>query len=318
MRIIFAGTPSFAAKSLIALLEARHHIVLVLTQPDRPAGRGMKLQVSDVKKAADAYGIPLLQPASLKSASIQSQLTSVDADVMVVAAYGLILPQGVLRTTRYGCLNIHASLLPRWRGAAPIQRALLAGDQQTGITIMQMDEGLDTGAILLQHSFAIDSHDTAQTLHDKLADLGARSIVEALESLQHGNLTAMPQDETLACYASKIQKKESEVNWQLDAMQIDRSIRAFNPYPGAYTYFEGDLLKIWQARVVKNVSGKAGEVIAVGSEGIVVGCGKDALILELVQQAGGKKMPITEFLTGHRLQPGHVFSTVKSMNLTNG
>lgn len=309
MRIIFAGTPSFAAKALISLLDVSHQVVLVLTQPDRPAGRGMKIQVSDVKKVAQAYDIPLLQPLTLKSEAIHAQVRVFDADVMIVAAYGLILPVEVLKIPRCGCLNIHASLLPRWRGAAPIQRALLAGDQETGITIMQMDEGLDTGSILLRHNLFIEPGDTAQILHDRLADLGAKSIIEALELLRLGKLTAIPQDETQACYAPKIQKKEAEINWRLDADQIDRSIRAFNPYPGAYTYLQGDLLKIWQARVIENYSGKAGEIIAIGNDGIVVSCGRGALILEIVQKSGGKKMFAAEFLAGYPfLRPGQLFS----------
>lgn len=310
MRIIFAGTPVFAAKALLSLLSAEYQIVLVLTQPDRPAGRGMKTQVSDVKKVAQAHDIPLLQPLTLKAETVHTQLKIFDADVMVVAAYGLILPKEVLNIPRYGCLNIHASLLPRWRGAAPIQRAILAGDQETGITIMQMDEGLDTGDMLLQRDIPIDAVDTAQTLHDKLADLGAQSIVEALGLMQLNKLSATPQDETLASYAAKIQKKEAEIDWRMDADQIDRSIRAFNPYPGAYTYFQGGLLKIWQAKAVKNNSGKAGEIVITGSEGVVVACGRGALILEVVQKPGGKKMPIAEFLAGHSLQPGQFFSTV--------
>ncbi|SDX88052.1 methionyl-tRNA formyltransferase [Nitrosomonas sp. Nm33] len=315
MRIIFAGTPAFAARALISLLSAEYQIVLVLTQPDRPAGRGMKTQISDVKKVAQAYDIPLLQPLTLKSKAIHTQLKAFDADVMIVAAYGLILPEEVLKIPRYGCLNIHASLLPRWRGAAPIQRAILAGDQETGITIMQMDEGLDTGDMLLQRHIPIDSEDTAQTLHDKLADLGAQSIVEALGLMQLDKLTVIPQDEIQACYASKIQKKEAEIDWRVDADQIDRSIRAFNPYPGAYTYLQGNLLKIWQAKAVKNNSGKAGEIITTGSEGVVVACGKGALILEVVQKPGGKKMPIAEFLAGHCLQSGQFFSTAMNCQL---
>lgn len=307
MRIIFAGTPSFADNALIAMLNSQHQIVLALTQPDRPRGRGMKIQLSDVKKVAQAHGLPLLQPLTLKSEAIQAQLRAFDADIMIVAAYGLILPVEVLKIPRYGCLNIHASLLPRWRGAAPIQRALLAGDQETGITIMQMDEGLDTGSILLQRHLSIEAGDTAQTLHDKLADLGAQSIVEALKLLQAGKLTATPQDEAQACYAPKIQKKEAEIDWQLDANQIDRSIRAFNPYPGAFTYFHGDLLKIWQVRTT-NAAGKAGEILGSGNEGVVVGCGRGALILEVVQKSAGKKMPIAEFLAGHALQRGQFFS----------
>lgn len=307
MRIIYAGTPLFAARALISLLNAGHQIVSVLTQPDRPAGRGMKTQLSEVKKVAQAHGVPVMQPLTLKSEAVQAQLKEFDADVMIVAAYGLILPKEVLKIPSFGCLNIHASLLPRWRGAAPIQRAILADDQETGITIMQMDEGLDTGSILLQRKLCIESGDTAQTLQDKLAELGALSIIETLELLQLSRLRAIPQDETHACYAPKIQKKEAEIDWRLGADQLDRIIRAFNPFPGAYTYLEGNLLKIWQAKIAKNNSGKAGEIVAIENKGVVVACGRGALILEVVQKAGGKKMPITEFLAGHSLQLGQCF-----------
>lgn len=316
MRIIFAGTPSFAARALIALLSSEHQILLALTQPDRPAGRGMKIQVSDVKKVAEAHAIPLLQPLTLKSVAIHTQLRKFDADIMIVAAYGLILPLEVLKIPRYGCLNIHASLLPRWRGAAPIQRAILAGDQETGITIMQMDQGLDTGLMLLQHTLPIGPRDTSQTLHDKLADLGAKSIVEALDLLRLEKLSATPQDETQACYASKIQKIEAEIDWRLDANQIDRCVRAFNPFPGAYTYFQGELLKIWQARAI-TASGQAGKIITIGSEGVTVGCGRGALILEIVQKSGGKKMPVAEFLAGQSLEVGQYFSAARIAGSVN-
>ncbi|MEK7708939.1 MAG: methionyl-tRNA formyltransferase [Pseudomonadota bacterium] len=312
MRIIFAGTPVFAATALDALLNADHEIVLVLTQPDRPAGRGMKTAASAVKLFAQQQDLAVLQPLTLKSAEIQTQLLALAADVMIVAAYGLILPETVLKIPRLGCLNIHASLLPRWRGAAPIQRAILAGDHETGITIMQMDAGLDTGAILLKRSIAITPDDTTQSLHDKLGLLGAQSVVEALVLLQQGKLVSTVQDETLACYAAKIKKTEAEIDWQQSAEQIDRVVRTFNPNPGAYTYFRDIILKIWQAKVVAGrAAGKPGEIISVDREGITVACGSNMLQVEIVQKPGGKKLSSTDFLTGNNLQPGENFSVVK-------
>ena len=307
MKIIFAGTPTFAATALKALVAAGHEIVLVLTQPDRPAGRGMKTVASAVKLLAMDHGIALLQPATLKSQALHEKLMAYGADVMVVAAYGLILPLAVLKIPRYGCLNIHASLLPRWRGAAPIQRAILAGDQETGITIMHMDTGLDTGAMLFKARLAIEPSDTTQTLHDKLSKLGAHSIVTALTLLQQGKLVASVQDETLACYAPKIHKAEAAIDWQQDAGQINRLIHAFNPSPGAYTQIRGNVLKIWQAKVAMGESGKSGEIIATRRDGILVACGSGAIILETLQKPGGRKLSAAEFLAGYPLQPGDFF-----------
>jgi methionyl-tRNA formyltransferase len=280
---------------------------MVLTQPDRPAGRGMQVTSSSVKRLAQQYELPLLQPHSLKQSEIDAQLTSINADVMVVAAYGLILPASILSIPRSGCLNIHASLLPRWRGAAPIQRSILAGDCETGITIMQMDQGLDTGPMLLQRSIPIASDDTSQTLHDKLALMGGVCIAEALVLLQQGRLPATAQDETLASYASKLAKSESKIDWRLDAEQINRAVRAFNPHPGAHSLIHASPLKIWQAEVEVSSPGNPGEVISTEREGITVVCGKNSLVLKVVQKSGGKKMNAGEFLTGSRLRPGDHF-----------
>ncbi len=307
MKIIFAGTPAFSARALEALLEAGHEVALVLTQPDRPAGRGMQVTASAVKTLAQQYVLALLQPHSLKQSGLDTQLAAIGADVMVVAAYGLILPTAILSIPRLGCLNIHASLLPRWRGAAPIQRAILAGDRETGITIMQMDQGLDTGAMLLQRSIPIAPDDTAQTLHDKLALIGARCIVEALPLLQQGRLAATAQDETTASYAPKLEKTEAEIDWRLDAEQINRAVRAFNPHPGAHSRMHGTPLKIWQAEVAASAAGNPGEVVAAGREGITVVCGNGTLLLKMVQKPGGKKMNAGEFLAGYPLQPGDRF-----------
>ncbi len=307
MKIIFAGTPAFAARALEALLEAGHEIALVLTQPDRPAGRGMQATASAVKVLTQQRKLALLQPHSLKQSGLDVQLAAISADVMIVAAYGLILPTAILSIPRLGCLNIHASLLPRWRGAAPIQRAILAGDRETGITIMQMDRGLDTGAMLLQRSIPIAPDDTAQTLHDKLASVGAHCIIEALPLLQQGKLTATAQDETAASYAPKLEKIEAEIDWRLDAEQINRAVRAFNPHPGAHSRVRGIPLKIWQAEIAASAAGTPGEVIATGREGITVVCGNGTLLLKMVQKPGGKKMNAGEFLAGHPLQSGDHF-----------
>jgi len=313
MKIIFAGTPIFAAIALEALIQADHEILLVLTQPDRPAGRGMKTVASAVKLMARQHDLALLQPLTLKSPELQVQLRALNADLMVVAAYGLILPEAVLSIPCLGCLNIHASLLPRWRGAAPIQRAILAGDEETGITIMQMDAGLDTGAILLKRNTAIAYDDTTQSLHDKLGLLGAQSIVETLMLLRQEKLDPVMQDETLACYAAKIKKTEAEIDWQQTAQQVDRIVRAFNPNPGAYTYFRDRILKIWRARVVAGKTGKPGEIIVVDRTGIVVACGSGLLQIEMMQKPGGKKLSVADFLVGNDIQPGECFTALNHL-----
>lgn len=307
MRIIFAGTPVFAATALDALIKENHDIVLVLTQPDRPAGRGMKMTGSAVKLLAQTHNLRLLQPQSLKDQAIHTQLHEMDADLMIVAAYGLILPEAVLKIPRLGCLNIHASLLPRWRGAAPIQRAILAGDQETGITIMQMDAGLDTGAMLLKESIVISCDDTTQTLHDKLSQLGAQTIIQALTLLQQNRLTPVSQDEARACYADKINKNEALINWSKPAEQIDRAIRAYNPTPGAYTFFQGQTIKVWQTSVIAHDSDQPGKVTAIEHNGIIVACGTGLIRLEIIQKSGGKRLSVTKFLTGFEIHPGDYF-----------
>ena len=301
MRIIFAGTPPFAAAALDALAEAGHDIALVLTQPDRPAGRGMKLTPSAVKQAALARGLAVYQPTSLKTPEAQAAITAIGADVMVVAAYGLILPQAVLDLPRFGCLNIHASLLPRWRGAAPIQRAILAGDTETGITIMQMDAGLDTGAMLAKAVVPILESDTAASLHDALAAVGARAIVEALAN--YSALAPEAQDDAQATYAAKLSKDEARLDWSQPADAIARAVRAYNPVPGAWTLLEGAPLKIWSARAVSD-SGSPGEVLRADAEQLVVACGSGALALREIQPAGSKRMTSAAFLAGRSLPQG--------------
>ena len=307
MKIIFAGTPQFAASALAAL-HKEHQVIAVLTQPDRPAGRGLKLSFSAVKQLALQYGLPVLQPSTLKAADVQYDIAKLDADVMVVAAYGLILPRGVLQIPRYGCLNIHASLLPRWRGAAPIQRAIQAGDSQTGITIMQMDEGLDTGDILLQHNCPINGTDNAQSLQDRLAELGATSILEALRLLQEHRLMPVRQDEYAACYAPKLLKSEARIDWNQDARQIERMVRAFNPFPVCYADMHGTTIKIWQATVSAGEHAEAGKVISADRFGITVACGQAALRLEVLQRPGGKPQSAAQFMQAMPVKVGDSFS----------
>ena len=307
MKLIFAGTPEFAAQALQSLLNAGHEIALVLTQPDRPAGRGMSLTMSPVKLLALANGLNVLQPTSLKQAEIQALLADLKADAMIVAAYGLILPREVLSIPRLGCLNIHASLLPRWRGAAPIQRAILAGDSETGITIMQMDAGLDTGPMLLHFPVPIEAGETAQTLHDKLAKLGAESIILALQHLQHGALPGMLQDDGLATYAAKLNKAEARLDWCLAARVLERAVRAYNPFPVAQGVINGEIWRIWQAAARDEESGQPGEVLRADRAGVLVGCGQGALLLQEIQKAGGKRLSTAQFLQGNPVTAGDHF-----------
>jgi methionyl-tRNA formyltransferase len=306
MRLIFAGTPEFAAQALDALIRAGHDVALVLTQPDRPAGRGMSIAMSPVKQRALAHGLSVLQPTSLKPPEIQAQLAAAGAEVMIVAAYGLILPRAVLDIPPRGCLNIHASLLPRWRGAAPIQRAILAGDAETGITIMQMDEGLDTGPMLLKFPLPIMTDDTAHVLHDKLAALGADAIVAALALLQSGVLNGLPQDDSLATYAAKLTKSEGRLDWSRPARELERAVRAYNPFPVAQVAFKGVIWRIWQAEL-SSESGPPGQVLRAGKDGVLVACGEGALLLLEVQKAGGKRLPLAQFLPGNPVKTGECF-----------
>jgi methionyl-tRNA formyltransferase len=303
MRAIFAGTPEFAAYALRAIIAAGHVVPLVLTQPDRPAGRGMALQPSPVKRLAEASGIEVFQPPTLKDAAAQERIAAVGADVMVVAAYGLIVPQVVLDMPRFGCINIHASLLPRWRGAAPIQRALLAGDHETGVSIMQLEAGLDTGPVLLRAVCPIGAADTSATLHDRLAERGAQLIVEALSKLP---LPLEPQPAAGVTYAHKIEKAEALIDWSKDAQELDRHIRAFNPFPGAQAGFGGQTIKLWQAVPVAG-AGEIGRILSVDRNCIVIACGNGALAVSELQKAGGKRLPVRVFLAGHPLKAGDRF-----------
>ena len=304
MKLIFAGTPDFAALALRAIIGAGHDVVLVLTQPDRPSGRGMLMHASPVKELALASGIEVFQPPTLRDSAAQERLQSIGAEAMVVAAYGLILPQSVLDMPRLGCLNIHASLLPRWRGAAPIQRAILAGDDETGVGIMQMEAGLDTGPVLMSERLPIEPEDTAASLHDKLAEMGARLIVEALGKLP---LPPCPQPESGVTYAAKIDKAEAGLDWRLPAVQLARQIKAFNPFPGAVTRFEKSMIKVWRAELVAG-SGTPGLVISADKSGIIVACGEGGLRLTELQKAGGKRLPVDQFLAGTPITAGTRFA----------
>ncbi|WP_046158948.1 methionyl-tRNA formyltransferase [Chromobacterium vaccinii] len=302
MKLIFAGTPEFAAAALRALIGAGHEIALVLTQPDRPAGRGMKLKPSPVKEVALAHGLRVEQPEKLRgNLEAQQMLRDVGAEVMVVAAYGLILPQDVLEIPARGCLNIHASLLPRWRGAAPIQRAILAGDAETGITVMQMDVGLDTGDMLSIHPLAIAADETAATLHDKLAACGAQAIVETLGRLDAIQPQKQPEDGVT--YAQKLSKSEAEVDWTLPAEDVARAIRAYNPAPGAFTTLNGEPLKLWLASAEAG-SAEPGAVVSADADGVLVGAGQGLVRLTVLQAAGGKRLAARDFVAGKNLPAG--------------
>lgn len=308
MNVIFAGTPDFAAAALRAIAAAGFNIPLVLTQPDRPKGRGMQLQPSPVKQAALELGLRVEQPEKLRNnAAALTLLQETQADVMVVAAYGLILPQEVLDTPKHGCLNIHASLLPRWRGAAPIQRAIEAGDRQTGVCIMQMDIGLDTGAVVSEHRYDIQADDTANEVHDALMTIGAAAIVADLQQLQQeGSLNAQAQPEHGVTYAQKLSKEDAKINWQETAAVIERKIRAFNPVPAAWTTLHGQPLKIWRAHMQPE-NGDAATILHADSNGIVVGCGEGSLLITELQPAGSKRMEAAAFLAGRKLSVGERF-----------
>ena len=299
MRVVFAGTPEFAARALAAIAGAGHVIPLVLTQPDRPAGRGLKLTSSAVARAAERLSIPVQKPATLKSSEALEGLRAVCADVMVVAAYGLILPRAILDLPRLGCLNIHASLLPRWRGAAPIHRAILAGDARTGVSIMRMEEGLDTGPVLLEEAVPIGLSETTGSLTETLSDLGATAIVAALGALE--SLVPRTQDTSLATYASKITKADARLDWSRQHDELDRQVRALNPVPGAQGVLEGEVIKVWSAEPVAEARGLPGSIVRAHEGELLVACGTGGLRLLRVQRAGGRKISAAQFLRGNAL-----------------
>lgn len=302
LNIIFAGTPDFAAIALEALIMSHHNVIAVYTQPDRPAGRGRKLKASPVKVLALKHNLPVFQPASLKDPEELRRMAELEADVMVVAAYGLLLPKAVLEIPRYGCLNIHASLLPRWRGAAPIQRAILAGDSESGVTIMQMDEGLDTGAMLYKRSTPIDKMDTAQTLHDRLAKLGAEALLYTLAAFPDG-LQAEAQDESEATYAKKLDKGEAAIDWNQPAVQIARQVNAFNPWPVAQTWLDDAVLRIWEAHALSDTSNAIpGTVFAAAKKGIDIATGEGTLRVTRLQLPGGKPLSAADFINSRQIK----------------
>ena len=303
MRIIFAGTPAFAERVLAAIFQAQHEVALVVTQPDRPAGRGLRPGAGAVKKLALALGLDIFQPASLKEDAAVERLSTVRPDALVTAAYGVLLPPGVLAIAPYGALNVHASLLPRWRGAAPIQRALLAGDRTTGITVIKMDSGLDTGPVLARRALAIGAEDDAQTLHDKLAALGAALVVGVLAELATAGARLEPQSTAGVTYAARIRGSEAWLDWSKPAVELERAVRAFRPSPGAQSALRGELLKIWHARRVAG-RGVPGVVLGAGPDGIRIACGRDALEITELQRAGARRLPAGEFLRGFVVTPG--------------
>jgi methionyl-tRNA formyltransferase len=309
MNLVFAGTPPFAVPALEALLAAGHRIAAVYTQPDRPAGRGRKLALSAVKECALAHGLPVHQPDSLKPEAEAARLRALAPEAMIVIAYGLLLPASILAVPKHGCLNVHASLLPRWRGAAPIARAIEAGDSESGVTVMQMEEGLDTGPMLLKSTEPIHTDDTAASLHDRLALLGARTLVEALAIFACGALTPERQDNALACYARKLKKEEAVIDWTLDAAALHRRIRAFNPWPVATTTWRGERLRLWEVGPMQSgsVTAAPGTVISAGAGGVCVATGNGALALTRLQREGGRLLSAGEFVNGTRLAAGEVF-----------
>ncbi len=308
LRLLFAGTPEFAAQHLKAIIDSKHQLIAVYTQPDRPAGRGRSLQASPVKQTAEAAGIPVFQPATLKDAGAQQTLADLRADLMVVVAYGLILPQAVLDSPTYGCVNVHASLLPRWRGAAPIQRAIEAGDATTGITIMQMDAGLDTGDMLATASCAVDGH-TSASLHAELANLGPPLLLEVLEKLPQYQAGRQPQDDRAATYAHKIEKHEGLIDWHRPADELARRIRAFNPFPGAHSFLGATRIKLWEASVIEGAAAGGqppGTIVHNTHGGIAVACADGLLSIACLQLPGGKRLDARELLhaRGEQFAPG--------------
>lgn len=301
LNIVFAGTPDFAALHLQALIDSKHNVIAVYSQPDRPAGRGKKLQMSAVKQLALVHNIEVLQPNSLKTDAAQAQLAAFKADVMVVVAYGLILPQHILDTPKFGCLNVHGSLLPRWRGAAPIQRAIWAGDQQTGITVMQMDKGLDTGPMLNKQSLIITDLDTSASLYEKLAELGPKALLETLLELDF--LHPEIQDDEQASYAKKLSKQEAKIDWQMGADQLARNVRAFNPWPMVFFETQNIAIKVWQAKAVSadspDISAVPGEIIYAHKQGVGIMTGDGVLLIEILQLPGKKPLSANDVLNGH-------------------
>ena len=297
LKVVFAGTPDFAAQHLAALIDSHHEVIGVYSQPDRPAGRGKKLKASEVKQLALEHNLPVFQPENFKSEEAVQQLAELEADIMVVVAYGLLLPKTVLDTPKLGCINVHGSILPRWRGAAPIQRAIWAGDQETGVTIMQMDIGLDTGDMISIAKCPIEPSDTSASLYGKLAALGPNALIDTLQQIADGSAVAEKQNDELANYAKKLSKDEANIDWQMPAEQLERNVRAFNPWPVCFTQMQGNTVKVHTTEVVSG-NGAAGEVLTVDKSGITVATGEQALKITQLQPQGKKPMAVQDFLNG--------------------
>lgn len=306
LRVIFAGTPEFAAKHLEALLEQKYNIVACYTQPDRPAGRGKKLQPSAVKQVALEHDIPVCQPLSLKNDEAQAELESWNADLMIVVAYGLLLPKAALDAPKFGCINVHGSILPKWRGAAPIQRSVLAGDKETGVTIMQMDVGLDTGNMLLIETCPINAEDTSGSIYTKLEQIGPSALLKTVEQIANGSVVAEKQSDELATYAHKLTKQEAEIDWSESAKLIDQKVRGYQPWPVAFTKIADNAIKVWQVEVVQASNKPAGEIISADKSGIVVSTGDGAINILQLQPPGKKAMSAADFLNGRAdwVKPG--------------
>lgn len=312
MKIIYMGTPDFSVGALEAMIEAGHEITAVVTQPDKPKGRGKEMQMTPVKECALKHGIPVLQPVKIKTPEAIAELRQYEADAFVVAAFGQIISKEILEMPRYGCINIHASLLPKYRGAAPIQRVILDGETQTGVTIMQMDEGIDTGDMLMKTVVPIDAKDTGETLHDKLAVAGAKLIVEALREIEAGNIHPEKQDDSQSCYAKMLSKSLGLIDWNKEAVVIERLIRGLNSWPSAYTYFQGKTMKIWEADVVEEeADGEPGTISTVTKDAIVVNTGVNKLKITVCQLEGKKRMSVKDFLLGYNVEAGVQFTQTK-------
>lgn len=312
MKIIYMGTPEFSVGALEAMIEAGHEITAVVTQPDKPKGRGKEMQMTPVKECALKHGIPVLQPVKIKTPEAIAELRQYEADAFVVAAFGQIISKEILEMPRYGCINIHASLLPKYRGAAPIQRVILDGETETGVTIMQMDEGIDTGDMLMKTVVPIDAKDTGETLHDKLAAAGAKLIVEALREIEAGNIHPEKQDDSKSCYAKMLSKSLGLIDWNQEAVVIERLIRGLNSWPSAYTYLQGKTMKIWEAEVLEEkAEGAAGTVAAVTKDAIVVNTGVNKLKITTCQLEGKKRMSVKDFLLGYNVEVGTQFTQTK-------